>query len=216
MKVLTLLGSPRKKGNTATILGRAETELLQCGFDVERVDIVDHDIRGCMGCLKCRRVSDEPGCIQQDDTVTIFRKMMDADAVLYASPLYCWGFSSQMKALIDRHFCLVKGYKTPQHLSFIQGKPTSLLVTCGGPIQGNTDLIRQVFDRVNRFCRSMPVGKYVVPFCSTPDYLPANAHDIVTGMVKDLCNAMKETIKHDLTSARSESKHRLMPSPVGH
>jgi multimeric flavodoxin WrbA len=60
------------------------------------------------------RKSDRPGCVQKDDAFSVFERMMAADALIYSSPLYCWDFPAQMKALIDRHFCLVTGYGTSQ------------------------------------------------------------------------------------------------------
>ena len=100
MKVTTILGSPKKKkGNTAKVLGWFEDELTNLGHEVDRINIIDREVKGCLGCGTCQNKADEPGCVQKDDAVAIFENMMSADAVVYASPLYCWGFSSQMKAL---------------------------------------------------------------------------------------------------------------------
>lgn len=169
MEILTLLGSPRKRGNTAKALGWLESDLKGRGNQVERINIVDKRVNGCLGCGKCQGVSDRPGCVQKDDAVAIFERMMEADKVVYASPLYCWGFSSQMKALVDRHFCLVKGYGTPEYKSFVDGKPTALLVTCAGPVMGNADLIQTLFHRLNDYGKCNVIGNYVIPFCTTPD-----------------------------------------------
>jgi multimeric flavodoxin WrbA len=179
MNVLTLLGSPRKQGNTATALGWFEAGLKARGHQVERINIVDHHVNGCLGCGKCMAVSDRPACVQKDDAMEIFDRMVTADKVVYASPLYCWGFSSQMKALIDRHFCLVKGYGTPEYKSFLDGKPMALLVTCAGPIEGNADLIQALFDRINDYGKSKVIGKYVIPFCTTPDAMGNEAKAIM-------------------------------------
>jgi len=186
MNVLTLLGSPRKRGNTATAIGWFEADLKSRGHQVERVNIVDHRVNGCLGCGKCLGVSDRPGCVQKDDAVGIFERMMAADKVVYATPLYCWGFSSQMKALIDRHFCLVKGYGTSEYKSFVDGKPMALLVTCAGPVEGNADLIQTLFHRVNDYGKSKVIGKYVIPFCTTPDALGNEAKGIVEKLRTDV------------------------------
>lgn len=169
MKVTTILGSPKKKGNTAKVLGWFEEELRNQGYEVDRINLVDREVKGCLGCGVCQKTADEPGCVQKDDAVAVFENMMSADAVVYASPLYCWGFSSQMKALIDRHFCMVTGYGSPEYKSLLDGKRTALLVTCAGPVENNADLIQGVFDRLSNFGNCNVVGKYVVPFCTTPD-----------------------------------------------
>ena len=101
MNILTILGSPRKKGNTAGVLDMVEQEL-SGGHHVERLAITSVKVNGCLGCEACQKVAVRPGCVQKDDAVVVFERMMAADAVIYSSPLYCWDFSSQMKALIDR------------------------------------------------------------------------------------------------------------------
>lgn len=185
MKVTTILGSPREKGNTARVLGLFE-ELIAQDHEVDRINIVSRKVNGCLGCRICQEVTDQPGCVQEDEAVSIFERLIAADALIYASPLYCWGFSSQMKAFIDRHFCLVKGYGSPEHKSLIAGKRTALLVTCGGPVENNADLIQGIFDRVNNFVKCNVVGKYIVPFCTTPDAMGAEALETAKKMADDI------------------------------
>ena len=189
MKVTTILGSPRKKGNTAKVLSWFEEELKNQGHEAERINIVDRDIKGCLGCGTCQKVTDEPGCVQKDDAVSVFENMMAADVLIYASPLYCWGFSSQMKELVDRHFCLITGYGSPEYRSLLADKRTALLVTCAGPIEDNADFIQGVFDRLNNYGNCNVVGKYVVPFCTTPDAIGEEALETAKKMAQDISNA---------------------------
>ena len=185
MKVATILGSPRKKGNTATVLGWFE-EIMGKEHEIDRIDLLSNEVRGCLGCDTCQKVIDEPGCVQKDDAVSLFLRMMAADAVIYASPLYCWGFSSQMKALIDRHYCLVTGYGTPEYRSLVSDKRVSLLVTCAGPAENNADLIQELFVRLSNFCNCGIVGKYVVPLCSSPDSLGPGGKEVAEKMAQDI------------------------------
>jgi multimeric flavodoxin WrbA len=177
LKVVTILGSPRKKGNTARILGWAEEELHAKGCEIDRINIADHKVNGCKGCFTCKRFPGQPGCPQKDDAVALFGRMMSADALIYATPLYCWDFPSQMKALIDRHVCLVTGYATPAHKSLLEGKKTALLVTCEDQIENNADLIQTLFDRLNEFMKTKVISKLVTPFCTTPDALSDEARN---------------------------------------
>jgi len=186
MKVTTILGSSKKKGNTAKVLGWFEEELTNLGHKVDRVNIANSEVKGCLGCGTCQKTADEPGCVQKDDAATVFEKMMSADVVVYTSPLYCWGFSSQMKALIDRHFCLITGYGSPVYKSLLDGKRTALLVTCAGPVENNADLIQGVFDRLNNYGNCNIVGKYVVPFCTTPDAIGDEGLGTARKMVQDI------------------------------
>jgi multimeric flavodoxin WrbA len=185
MKVTTILGSPKKNGNTAKVLGAFE-DLISQEHEVDRIDVADFEIKGCLGCAACKKVPDEPGCVQKDDAVALFERMMTSDILIYASPLYSWGFSAQLKALIDRHFCLVKDFGTPQYQSLIADKRTALLVTCAGPVENNADLIQEVFIRLNDYVKGTVVDKYIVPFCTTPDAIGEKAMEIAKKMADDI------------------------------
>jgi multimeric flavodoxin WrbA len=185
MNIMTVLGSPKKKGNTANVLALLE-EMIPKNHEIDRLNIVDCDIRGCLGCLTCQGIPDEMGCVQKDDALRVFERIISSDVVIYATPLYCWSFSSQMKALIDRHLCLATGHDTPEYKSLVNGKRTVLLVTCAGPIENNADLIQQIFDRLNDYLQCDVIGKYIVPFCTTPDSLSSEAIDTAKKMHKDI------------------------------
>ena len=186
MQLTTVLGSPRKKGNTARVLEMFESLMTQRGYEVDRINIVDCEVNGCLGCQACKQVKHEPGCKQQDDAVGIFERMMAADAVIYATPLYTYGFPSQMKALVDRQNCLVTGYGGPEYTPLLRGKRIALLVTCGGPVEENADLIQEAFERESQYQAWDVVGKYVVPFCSTPDALGDKAMETAEQMARDI------------------------------
>ncbi len=181
MKVLTIQGSPRANGNTAAVLERFEKSL-DDGHEVERVDLQGLNIGGCLACYACTQNTTEPGCVQMDDAQGVISSILDADAVVYATPLYMWTFPAQIKALFDRHLCFVKGYGSEDYTSLINDKPVALLVTCGGPVEGNADLIQESFDRFVKYGFLRHAGNYVVPGCTTPDQLGEAADDAVTQM----------------------------------
>jgi len=185
MKIVTILGSPKKKGNTAKVLDLFE-ELIEKNHVNDRLNLVDCDIGGCLGCGTCQEKPDEIGCVQKDDVSKVLERIADSDVVIYATPLYCWSFSSQMKALIDRHVCLASGHGTPEHKSQVKGKRMVLLVTCAGPIENNADLIQQIFDRFNDYLQGEVIGKYIVPFCTTPDSISSEATETAKKMHKDI------------------------------
>jgi multimeric flavodoxin WrbA len=185
MKITTILGSPRKKGNTSKVLAAFEEEMKLRGHKVTRINLADKNIAGCRGCFVCNKTTDAPGCPQKDDAAAVFETMIGADAVVYGAPLYCWCFPAQMKALLDRHVSLVTGFETPKHKSLMEGKKTALLVTCEGPVEENADLIQTVFDRMNGYMKSSVVGKYIVPGCTTPDKMGAKAAKAAKKMAAD-------------------------------
>ena len=168
MKIVTILGSPRKKGNTAQVLGWMEDELIALGHTVDHVFLKEHLINGCVSCCACQKKPDEPGCVQKDGAPPLFARFLDAGGILYASPLYMWGFPGALKCLLDRHLSLAREYMTPNHRSFIEGIRTGLLLTCGGPVENNTELIQEMYARIMGYIKSDDAGCFIVPDCNFP------------------------------------------------
>jgi len=183
MKIITIFGSPRKKGNTAKVLSMFEDKIKK-KHEIERININRYKVGGCLGCNKCQEKKGEPGCVQKDDALIIFEKMINADAIIYASPLYCWSFTSQMKPLIDRHFCLISGYGTPDHESLIADKSAALLVTCAGPVEGNCDAIQGIFAGFAEYGKLKPKGNFILPFCTTPDAVSDKGAQLAENLAK--------------------------------
>jgi Multimeric flavodoxin WrbA len=167
MNIITIMGSPNKKGKTATALEMAEKNLISNGHEVERINVTDYKINGCLGCYACMASNDKPGCIQKDDAQSIFEKMISADTIVYASPLYCFDFTSQIKPLIDRQLCFI-------NTKLMDGKHTALLITCAGKIERNADLVQEIFrrsfDKEIGMVHTDIVGEYVIPFSNEPDF----------------------------------------------
>jgi multimeric flavodoxin WrbA len=169
MKVVTVFGSPRKKGNTATVLNWVEEELRAQGHEVDRVNISEYKVNGCVECYTCQTKPDEPGCQQKDDTLGLFQRVVDADALIYASPMFCWSWTAQLKPFIDRHFCLVTNAGSPKWKSVIEDKKVALVMTAAGPMEGNGDLLVKQFDGLVEYTKAKSAGYLTVPLCTTPD-----------------------------------------------
>jgi multimeric flavodoxin WrbA len=105
--------------------------------------------------------------------------------VVYASPVYVWGFTAQMKALLDRHYCLVKSGR--RHL--FEGTRTMLLTTCGGSAEANADLVEQIFAREMAYLRGRIVGIHCVANCSTAAALGERAEHAARLMLDDALRA---------------------------
>lgn len=171
MKVVTILGSPKPKGKTAHVLDIFEKSLIIKGYEVKRFQISNHNIKGCMGCFSCMANNDGPGCVIKDDAISIFQEMISADAIIYASPIYCYDFTSQFKTLLDRHFCLSINFGYPNNTSSIAGKKTALLLTCMGTEEKNADIAKEIFDRsMKNVLKCNIVGEYVVSLSEFPDF----------------------------------------------
>jgi len=175
MDVLTLQSSPRPDGNTSAILGWVEGALRDLGHATERIDLASLRIAPCKSCYACAESADAPGCVVMDDAQGVLERMLAADAILFATPLYMWSYAGQLKPLLDRTLCLAREYGTPQHRSFVDGKRTALLVSCGGGIEGNADAVQLVFPRLADYLRLDDRGVWVFPNCTEPKRLP-NTH----------------------------------------
>lgn len=105
--ILVLVGSPRKGGNTDIPANAFIEGALEAGHEAEKITLQNHNINGCLGCDYCMRNHGE--CIQKDDMQMIYDKLNKADVVVLATPLYFFGFSSQIKKVIDRFYALLSG-----------------------------------------------------------------------------------------------------------
>ncbi|MCK5097780.1 MAG: flavodoxin family protein [Desulfobacteraceae bacterium] len=173
MKVVTLLGSAKKKGNTATALGWVEDELKSLGHEVESIYLNAKTINGCLGCAKCKEKPDEIGCVQKDDAAEILEKIINADLTIFTSPLYFWGLTSQIKSIIDRSWSLVTNYHMPDHKSLIEGKRQAFLITGGGEYDNNAEPVFTAFDRLIKFYKGIKIGELFLGSCKTIETMNA-------------------------------------------
>jgi multimeric flavodoxin WrbA len=156
------------------------------GHDIERIVLNDKTIGGCLGCAKCRDYPDEIACVQKDDAINIMKNMVSSDVVLYASPVYFWGFSSQMKALIDRCYALTTNYHRPDHTSLMRGKRIGLLVTGGGSYKNNVEGLFTAFNRIADFLMAENSGELYVGGCTAPAELSENVRDKALDLARSL------------------------------
>ncbi len=168
MKIVCLQGSARKKGNTAKVLGWVEEELAGLGHEVESIYLTARNLNGCLGCAACKDKADEVGCAQKDDIPEILGKMVNAQVVIFASPLYFWGVTAQLKAVIDRTYSLYTRYHEPSHTSLVEGQRQALLVTGGGGWDNNAEATFTAFSRIQKPHKAVHSGELFVGNCTTP------------------------------------------------
>jgi len=100
MNILILSGSPRKGGNTDLLI-EAFAKGASQKHKVEVVSVHDYKVNPCMGCNVCSK-KETNACVQKDDMHVIYEKMAMTDMLVIASPVYFYGLSAQLKAIIDR------------------------------------------------------------------------------------------------------------------
>lgn len=100
IKVLAFVGSPRRHGNSETLLDWVLGSMLEDkDVSVEKIALSEANVHPCNGCNACEKLNK---CVQRDGMDVLHDKILAADIIMLASPIFCMGIASQPKALIDR------------------------------------------------------------------------------------------------------------------
>lgn len=121
IKIIALNGSPRRGGNTATLMGWVTDGCTEVGASVEWLNVVDYNIQYCQGCFTCLRRGE---CHLQDDFLTVREKLLSVDGLVVGSPVYQGAPTAQLKTLMDR-LTLVHLYTNLFERHFSVGVATS-------------------------------------------------------------------------------------------
>ncbi|MBA3029069.1 MAG: flavodoxin family protein [Desulfobacteraceae bacterium] len=113
-KVLVVLGSPRKKGNSASLAEKIIQGAEAAGAITETVFIQGLKIAPCQSCYACQ-VKDSKGCAIEDDMQSIYPKLLESQSWVLACPVYWFTMSAQMKIFMDRMFALGAYGQNPFH-----------------------------------------------------------------------------------------------------
>jgi multimeric flavodoxin WrbA len=149
-KILGLAGSPRKNGNTDTLLITLLDAAKKEGAETEKIYLIDHKVQPCLVCEICHQEGRKP-CAQEDDFNKIADKMIAADVIVIASPVHWITVSSPTKLLMDRGYSLInQSFKEVLSLgnSVLKGKVGAIIVCCnstdtktyGEPVANTIDL----------------------------------------------------------------------------
>ena len=111
MKILVLTGSPRKNGNSNTLADNFIKGAKESGHQVERFDAAFAEVHPCIGCNKCGM---NGPCIFKDDFEFVRQNIVDADVVVFATPMYYFGVSAQLKNVVDRFYAINEQIHRPK------------------------------------------------------------------------------------------------------
>ncbi len=154
MKVLILMGSPRKRGNSAQLIEPFVDELKSNGHEVEIIWTYDLTISPCVACCKCQGDWENYACWQKDDGTMIAEKFLENDLVVLSTPIYGWYCTAPMKALLDRMVCgMCKFYGKEMGPVLWEGTKLALISTCGYPMDKGSDLWIEGMKRYCKHCR---------------------------------------------------------------
>jgi len=123
MKILILCGSPHKNGTTNALADALISGVDGSKHEIEKIFVTEKKIAPCLGCDACRHNGGV--CVQKDDMGSVLQSILDADLVVFASPLYYFGFTAQLKAVIDRFYAANTSLRA-------QPEKKAILLTAGG------------------------------------------------------------------------------------
>lgn len=125
-RVIGFAGSPRIGGNSDLLLDEVLAGAGESGATVEKVYLNRLKIRPCQACESCQKPERKgQGCVHKDDMQELYGKLLAADVWVLATPVYWWGPSAQLKAMVDRWYGL------PGRRNELSGKRVALVVAMG-------------------------------------------------------------------------------------
>ena len=178
MNVLVLNGSPKAKSDTMRLTTSFLQGMKETGdCEIEIVDVIQKEVRPCMGCFGCWAKGDGK-CVQTDDQNGILLSILKADVVIWSFPLYCYSVPSHLKAVIDRLIPLVKlsmheANGRVQHDSLYDLSKKRFVVISGAGFpdwEGNFDGLR--LQMKNNFGNALMIFVPETPLLNVPEAAP--------------------------------------------
>ena len=148
MKIVCLLGSPREKGNSATIAKRFCDSAERLGAEIRTFTLNKLQYRGCQGCMVCKTRLDR--CALEDDLTEVLEAVRETDVLVLATPVYYCDVTSQLKAFLDRTY----SYRVPDFLTnpnksrLAPGKKLVFIQVQGQPDQSQFTDVFPKFDSI--------------------------------------------------------------------
>ena len=152
MKILVLTGSPRKGGNSATLADHFIRGAKEAGHSIERFDAAFKNVHPCIACNACGM--DGP-CVFKDDFEFVRKHIIDADCVVFATPMYYFGISAQLKAVIDRFYAINGSIHVP--------KKAVLLMTYANTAASEAVPIKSHYDVLLKYLGWTDAGQVIAP-----------------------------------------------------
>jgi multimeric flavodoxin WrbA len=167
MKIVYLLGSPREKGNSATIANRFCSTAERLGAEVRTFVLNKLQYRGCQGCMACKTRLDR--CVLEDDLTPVLDSIREAEVLVLATPVYFWDVTGQLKTFLDRTFSyFVPDFKTNPNMSRLA--PGKKLVFIQVQANPDPDMFADIFPKYEHFFKSQGFSeKYLIRACGVRD-----------------------------------------------
>lgn len=166
MKIAVLQGSPHKSGSSNTLAKEFMRGAKEAGHNVAFLDVAHMDMHPCLGCGHCGMNGE---CVHKDDNQTIRDTLLSSDMVVFATPIYYFGVSSQLKMVIDRFYSYTMKL-SGKHLK-------AALITAAW--DDNEDVMPYCAGYYEKLCRYMNFencGMVLGTGCGTPETTKKSVH----------------------------------------
>lgn len=158
MDIVVLQGSPNVDGSTAILVEEFARGAREAGHTVERVDVGRLDVAPCTGCVACGY---EGPCAQRDGMEGLRAKLLAADMAVFATPLYYYGMTAQLKTVVDR-FCSFNASLTRRHLK------SALLAVAWNADDWTFEALVSHYKTLVRYLQLQDCGMVLGYGCGTP------------------------------------------------
>ncbi len=164
MEIVVLQGSPNLKGSTNLLVESFTKGAQEAGHVVTRFDVCAMNVHACLGCVAC---GFEGPCAQSDDVGIIRKALLSADMVVFATPLYYYGMTAQLKNVVDR-FAAYNTSLNQKHLK------AACLAVGGGTDDWTFDALDSHFKTLVRYIEMENVGTVYGFGCDVPETTAAS------------------------------------------
>ena len=158
MKITVLMGSPNKNGSTSILVDSFVRGARAAGHECRVIDVCRADVHPCIGCVRCGY---EGPCVQKDGVEEIRTQLLTTDMVVFATPLYYYGMTAQLKAVVDR-FCAYNSSLNGRHLK------SALLTVAWNADDWTFEALTTHYRTLVRYINFEDVGMVLGYGCGTP------------------------------------------------
>lgn len=155
MKIAVLSGSAHKRGTSALMVDKFIEGAGEAGHDVFRFDAAFKQVHPCVGCDVCNTKGE--GCVYKDDMLELNPRIQEADAIVFASPIYYYNINAQLKAVIDRFYA--------NNAALHGKKKAALMVTMADETMESADGPEVFFKNFCNYMKWECLGTIAAPSC---------------------------------------------------
>ena len=157
MKIVVLTGSPHENGTSFVLADSFIKGAEEAGHSIYRFDAAQKEVNGCIACNACGQ--GDAVCVFEDDMQELIPALLSADMVVFISPVYYSGFTSQIKAVIDRFYSIDKMLCGAQ-------KSSALLVTAADTDVRTARGIQAVYEEAKHYLKWEDKGQIYAIACA--------------------------------------------------